>query len=104
MEPFSGKSSTTRTLSINAVWTRGAQNHAAGRPNAVKLAAKCVQQLHRAHSLVGGHGSGLSTCCKMRHDDRDDGEEYERTDISRIGDREGIDRRKKEEIVTQRGN
>jgi hypothetical protein len=38
----------------------------------------------------------------MRHHDRDDGEKHEGTDVGGIGNREGIDWRKKEEIVAQR--
>ncbi len=38
----------------------------------------------------------------MRHHDGDDGEEHEGPDIGRIGDREGVDRREKEEIITER--
>src|SRR5262249_7753404 len=51
-----------------------------------------------------GHSPGSTARGKMRHHDRDDGEENEGTNIGRIGDREGIDRGQKEEIVAERGS
>ena len=67
-----------------------------------QLAAECVKQFHRAHAVMRGHGLGSPARRKVRDHDRHDGEEHESGEVGRIGNREGIDRRKKEEIVTER--
>ncbi len=77
--------------------------HVVEGTDAGELAAEGIKRLQRAYAPMCDDGLRASARGKMRHDNGDYRKEQERRDIDRVGNRERVDRRQEEEVVTQRG-
>ena len=80
----------------------GCPQHVVERADRGELAAEGVEQFGRPRPRDRRHGLRANARGDIRDEHRHEGKETEGRDIVRVADREGVERRKEEEVVDER--